>query len=515
MGHAGNGFVRITKMDLGGLKTTTDGPSLSVSVSTDDIELQTAGNQNPAPSSTTGIMATGDVAFNVTTNNPSGYVLTMEVDDTGSCLKHVDESAEDCATISGQKKLGATAGGVELSNNEWGYSTDGGGTWKTPTITGEEVPATVKIGAKVNNQVLAGGYSNDLLFTLTLNPVDAPSVTGVSMDAGTGELTIVGTGMDTAYAVTVGGQGCSWAFAVSSEKLICILDQLPGIGEAVYVEVSTWGGVVGDSLVPFPQKVIAAMHAEDFPSDFAWEVNGVGQVAGPDISEYFSLDPNYFSGVETSRGDSRNGNSVYTKLSREVFNGVDSVKLFIGGPGNGSLWNNLNFYLVNAAMNANELKTGEKRSAMFYMYSRSTTSGTAALGVGNRGGGFGMSYVPVHWDAWTWLEYNGFSWTSHTSNAVQQANAWHTVYLEAYRDTATHITYTIRNLTKGQTFTGGGTMRSGYVGNPGVSAGNYYKSSAYNDEMAVSDFAIFNYGLSETELTNYSNIANLKALVAD
>lgn len=186
-----------------------------------------------------GIQNTKDLAVNVSTNNPTGYTLTMSsaTDDTN--LVNTDNSS---LTI--PSTTNTYAAPDVLDNNTWGASvwTTGQDTSSTTfsmipplsvplTINATAEPAntsmtTLTFGAKVDTSLAAGTYTNTVVFTATTNYVPPlPIISSVSPTTNwsSGDIYITGSDFIDVTNITVGGTDCSSFRIISIDSAICVL----------------------------------------------------------------------------------------------------------------------------------------------------------------------------------------------------------------------------------------------------------------------------------------------------
>lgn len=205
--------------------------SLTMNIDPDNILLEVA----PIPE---GREVSGEITIDVSTNNPTGYTLSMSTKTDVNALRHESGvNAEITPTTHTQ-----TAG--SLANNTWGYNFSGNiqdGYLTVPSVT-ESVDLVVTndlglnhethltFGAKVNMGVPAGIYSNELVFTAVANYVPGIGIFSISPDNGstsggdevliTGynflkgrvNITKVAASMDVALAIDDQGNLYSWGY---------------------------------------------------------------------------------------------------------------------------------------------------------------------------------------------------------------------------------------------------------------------------------------------------------------
>jgi len=209
----------------------------------------------PAPM---GFEVTEEITANVSTNNLTGYILTMSAISDTTALTHTN-------TINTMPSTPSLTPAV-LPVNDWGYNKGAGATTflRIPPLSTPDTLATavapannditiVTVGAKADVNILPGIYSNTLVFTVVGNdtpPVLEPTVTSVDPNfvasASNTAVTVTGTGFyggETSSAVTsvtVGGTACTSFNVVSDTSLTCVT---PARTVGVYpVVVTTSGG---------------------------------------------------------------------------------------------------------------------------------------------------------------------------------------------------------------------------------------------------------------------------------
>ena len=195
-----------------------------------------------------------EITVDVSTNNLTGYILTMNAISNTTALTHTNT----VNTMPSTASLTAAA----LPTNNWGYNKGAGATsflrippLSTPdTLTTSTVPITndttiVTVGAKADINILPGVYSNTLVFTAVGNYTPQLTITSVDpsfvASAGNTTITVTGTGFYGAGAssavtsVTIGGTACASFSVTSDTSLTCIT---PALVTGVYAVVVTTSG---------------------------------------------------------------------------------------------------------------------------------------------------------------------------------------------------------------------------------------------------------------------------------
>ena len=196
-----------------------------------------------------------EITVDVSTNNLTGYTLTMNAISNTTALTHTNGTNTMPSTTS----LTAAA----LPTNNWGYNKGSGATaflrippLATPdTLTITAAPITnditiVTVGAKADINILPGVYSNTLVFTAVGNYVPAsPLIIIVPTYPATfgGTITVIGTNfyaggsINAVTNVTIGGTPCV-SFSVTSDTLLTCM--IPNLADGTYpVRVTTSNGV--------------------------------------------------------------------------------------------------------------------------------------------------------------------------------------------------------------------------------------------------------------------------------
>ena len=128
-----------------------------------NIELQ--------PTSSAAVFDSRNLTFNVATNNPTGYTVTMSVPQTA--MPHSSLASTTLPTLE------STTSEVNFPANKWGYKTTGDynpvaltntdAAWNFDGPTNSQ-NHTVTLGAKVDSLQPAGIYETTITFTVVVNP---------------------------------------------------------------------------------------------------------------------------------------------------------------------------------------------------------------------------------------------------------------------------------------------------------------------------------------------------------
>ena len=198
-------------------------------------------NVTPTPA---GMEATGNLVINVSSNNPTGYTLTMSAKTSNTALIHTNGTNTIPSTTN------PTA--ATLPTNTWGYNVgpnattflaipapSGAVTLRNTTGPTASDDTAITIGAKTDINVLPGVYSNDLTFTAVANYFSIPTVTSASPSPTVvgGTITIAGSnffggsGSNMVTQVTVGGVPCTRFLVSSDTLLVCVV---PSLADGTY-----------------------------------------------------------------------------------------------------------------------------------------------------------------------------------------------------------------------------------------------------------------------------------------
>ena len=129
---------------------------------------------------------TGTASVSATTNNQTGYTLTMANNDTNTSLVNDDYDSTTAGQYAGTidsiaSNITVDSTGSNFTVNKWGYAIDSAPSVFKPIPTStaaEEVKktteagsgsATVTFGTKVDGDLVAGSYEDTVVFSLTAN----------------------------------------------------------------------------------------------------------------------------------------------------------------------------------------------------------------------------------------------------------------------------------------------------------------------------------------------------------
>ncbi len=176
---------------FGGAFAYAEGADLSIDVKSASLQLTVPENINIElqPTSSAAVFDSRDLTFNVATNNPTGYTVTMSVPQTA--MPHSSLASTTLPTLE------STTTEANFPANKWGYKTTGDynpvaltntdSAWNFDGPTNSQ-NHTVTLGAKVDSLQPAGIYETTITFTAVANP-NSPRLTvsfdGNGADSGT------------------------------------------------------------------------------------------------------------------------------------------------------------------------------------------------------------------------------------------------------------------------------------------------------------------------------------------
>lgn len=198
----------------------------------------------------------GSNSTSVTTNNITGYSLTMSTGDaTNNKLNHT--------SIDGQAILPLASNDSLLSSGTWGYTvndpTDSPSNSNFNIVPNMTNPVAIKTesqpisadetkvfyGAKVSYDNVAGTYNNTVVYTAMTNAVNAPTVSSIIPNSGAlkggMEVTITGSEFDSIVNIAIGGMDCADILITSATTATCKTPARFDAG-AKDVVVTTQGG---------------------------------------------------------------------------------------------------------------------------------------------------------------------------------------------------------------------------------------------------------------------------------
>ena len=142
---------------------------------TASISLDSATAINIVPTASQAVY-TGTNEITYTNTCPYGFNVTMSSVDEDTNLTRVGSD-------SGTKTIPTITSGTELTDNTWGFSTDGGTTYNaipalanqvtiinTSSATATAATLNVLYGVKTDNNLPSGSYINDLIYTVSVKP---------------------------------------------------------------------------------------------------------------------------------------------------------------------------------------------------------------------------------------------------------------------------------------------------------------------------------------------------------
>jgi uncharacterized protein (TIGR02145 family) len=225
-----------------------------------------------------GSVVSGGMTLNVSTNNPTGYHLTMK----SNSLNMVN-------TVNNAYSLSPVSGSIAvpnaLSNNTWGFAipktqTNASGLissgfdntyaiednnqnseshWAAVPVTDTTIKSTssstqndatsIFFGAKGTTELASSAYTAEIVFTTLANDVPSPAISSISPDSGSqaGGNTVVITGanfydQETVVKVAIGDVDCISYTVIDSTSLTCVVPASTSGAGAKDVSVTTISG---------------------------------------------------------------------------------------------------------------------------------------------------------------------------------------------------------------------------------------------------------------------------------
>jgi hypothetical protein len=222
-----------------------------------------------------------DLTTTVSTNNPTGYTLSLNTveelstSNDNTCLRHNTASTTACTATPSNKKFTPDGSNIPVASfavYTWGASVDNSGsptyntynsipnftttglTLRSSTANTLNEATTTRFGVKGDISLTVGGYSQNVLLTTTLNDRPLPNITNVSpLTGGAGTLiTLTGTnfihgGNPLLYQIKLGGDTtCNNLTIISTTEATCSIPELSVSSASI-----TGYSVYGDFVNPF------------------------------------------------------------------------------------------------------------------------------------------------------------------------------------------------------------------------------------------------------------------------
>ena len=260
-----------------------------------DAEISLSISSYPSSSSTSGSdltlqipqgdgIATGRHTVSVSSNNVTGYEVTLSASETNN-----NETSLVNNSYGHRSEIPATSGNLttpsQLANNTWGYtltspaghesdavwtglqpSTNRTAIATTSALSGQTDTYSVYYGVRVDHpeQLLAGNYQAEVVYTATTNEVPAPSIdniapSSITVDSKNTTIVINGSNLLSTYnayvdmgnTTTPSIQACNNLTVISNNQITCTLPEFTTTGEYVVV-IQTQGGSDSYQIVVTP-----------------------------------------------------------------------------------------------------------------------------------------------------------------------------------------------------------------------------------------------------------------------
>ena len=242
-----------------------------------------------------------DTPVTVSTNNPTGYMLLMNMVTDETCLRYISLQDDPCSDVPANRKILSTYPSVPVASfvtNTWGSSLSPFTTYNplppksgTPTTAKNTSTAveseitTVRFGAKGGMSISIGAYTNTVEFTALVNPRPSPSITSIAPISGTPGtvITFTGTNLDLIYHIYLSGIICSNLNTISTTTATCeVTDDGQPAGLRTVTGISIWG----DSFVAPNFMYVPA-------EEFAFTID-------TRMTDTLDTDPSHFDGTATT-----------------------------------------------------------------------------------------------------------------------------------------------------------------------------------------------------------------------
>jgi len=242
-----------------------------------------------------------DTPVTVSTNNPTGYLLLMNMVTDETCLRYISMQDDPCSSIPANRKIPPTFPSVPVASfvtNTWGSSLTPFTTYNPiPPKSGSPMTAkntsaaveneitTVRFGAKGGMSISIGAYTNTVEFTALINPRPSPSITSMAPLSGTPGtvITFTGTNLDLIYQIYLSGTICANLTPISTTSATCeVADDGEPAGTRTVTGISIWG----DSFIA-PNFMYSPAEEFRFTIDTR-------------MTDTIDTDPSHFDGVATT-----------------------------------------------------------------------------------------------------------------------------------------------------------------------------------------------------------------------
>jgi len=217
-----------------------------------------------------GDLTTKDFKTYVSTNNQTGYTLSVNTKNSIQCLRRPENQGTVCASIQERNRimpLAATTATASFPMNFWGLSADEffesyspvpyslSTAWKFKTTDSSAIDdeTTIRAGVKVDLTKAPGVYSNDIVISVVVNPLPVPIITAIDPKPTVGtqttmaygfpgdEIQMTGVYLDLLSRVELAGNVCENLDKVSETFATCDVPNGSGYNLRL-TSVSMFGG---------------------------------------------------------------------------------------------------------------------------------------------------------------------------------------------------------------------------------------------------------------------------------
>lgn len=223
-------------------------PALTLDVDTDSVDLG-------KPDVTAAAVVTSDITATVSTNNPTGYVLSVSTLTAQTCMRTPTNISSDtaCSNIPTRNNIPTLDSGVATASfpaNHWGAATSPfsmyypipssiDASWILKDSPAKVVDdfTTLRIATKADLTLYPGTYANSIILNALANALPTAIVTSADPDAGDAgtSITLIGANFDFLYDVLIGATPCDNLNIIDSTSATCEIPE----GESGTVRIST------------------------------------------------------------------------------------------------------------------------------------------------------------------------------------------------------------------------------------------------------------------------------------
>jgi len=249
---------------------------------------------------------TRDFATYVSTNNQTGYTLSVNTKTIQQCLRRPENQATTCSSLVDRNRIMQLASAAtpvdNFPSNYWGLSVDESfeyyspvpvnlaNAWKFKATSSSAIEdeTIIRAGVKVDFSKAPGVYSNDIVISVVVNPLPIPIITSVVPSYGfPGDtITIGGVYFDLLHSVDIANFRCEDVEVDTDILATCVVP--PGYGPNLRL---TTMSIFGDTNLNTPYFG----YQEDFKFTIDTRMTDTLFAEGDTID----TNPTHFSGTDT------------------------------------------------------------------------------------------------------------------------------------------------------------------------------------------------------------------------